>query len=174
MTPAADRMSSNKSLKRLTKRAIGDLAGAISPELSATFSVERLKTISTVEPWKAALLWSGPNPRLLSWSWQVLHESFEHHHNSRPVNRRAVQCDTKSYRSANQVNSIHALCQNISSVTMPTCDVLLHHLEKCCYTHRDTLLHTLISYLLLVHSILNSLHCRPTHNIVQEITTVTQ
>ena len=62
-------MSSTKSSRRLTKHAIGDLAGAISAELPVTFSV--LKTISAVEPWMAALLQSGPNPCLLSWSFLV-------------------------------------------------------------------------------------------------------
>ena len=40
----------------------------------------------------------------------------------------------------------------LSSVTMPTCDVLLRHFRKCWYTCRDTRLHTLISYLLLIIS----------------------
>ena len=84
-------MSSTKSSKWLTKRAIGDIAGAISAELPATFSVEVLKTISAVEPWMAALLRSGPNPRLLfpGPSSQALQGSPEHHFNSRLANRKS-------------------------------------------------------------------------------------
>ena len=81
-------MSSTKSSKRLTKCAIGDLAGVINTELPATFSVEVLKTISAVEPWMAALLRSGPSPCLLfpGPSSQVLQGSPEHHCNSRLAN----------------------------------------------------------------------------------------
>ena len=37
---------------------------------------------------------------------------------------------TSMYGPADRVNNIHALRQNISSVTMPTYDVLLRHFRK--------------------------------------------
>ena len=55
-----------------------------------------------------------------------------------------------SIRGTNQNNSIHLLRKNINIITMPTRDALLHHLDKCSYTCKDTRLHTLISYVLLV------------------------
>ena len=55
-----------------------------------------------------------------------------------------------SIRRNNQNNSIHPLRKNINLVTMPTRDALLRHLEKRSYTRKDTRLHTLISYVLLI------------------------
>ena len=45
---------------------------------------------------------------------------------------------------------MHALRRNTNSVTMLTCVVLLCHLDNCSLTCADMLLHTLISYVLLL------------------------
>ena len=48
-----------------------------------------------------------------------------------------------------QVNNIHALCQNINSITIPTYGVFCVFLERCCSMSAGTQLHTLIFYVLL-------------------------
>ena len=47
-----------------------------------------------------------------------------------------LACSQDIPESAGELrNSIHALHWKITSVTMPTCDILLHHLQMLLYVH---------------------------------------
>ena len=97
--------------KRLTKRAIRDI----------------VETVIVVRLWMAAVLLTGPNLPLLSWSFRAA-----------------------GVAGANDFKSIHALRQNINTVAMLTSDALLRHFSKGMYHAGNRRLHTLISYVLLV------------------------
>ena len=116
-------MAATDSKKRM-KRMVREIASSISEELPPGFPKELLEGIST-----------AAHVAMFADCFTFV---------------KTLQRHPKSLiRGTNQNNSIHPLRKNINIVPCPCMTFYYVILEKRSYTHEDTRLHTLISYVLL-------------------------
>ena len=115
--------------------------------LPSTAPQRSTRSLTVATHYVLGSIYPGKRPVSTSWSQTLLKLLT----NKQTDKQRAAQSMPSTYRLEDRVNGIHPLQQN-TTFTLPctrvTCCYVI--LEKCCYTHRDTQLHTLISYLLLI------------------------
>ena len=133
--PYVDTMSSRVS-KRLTKHVIRQIAKKISGKLHVPFGFaeEVLETIS-------AAAYEKKFDDHIAFSNIMMAQGFASLLNIwQTCTRHCLPMLGVTFRatilisSRSPSNSIYALCRNINTVTMPMCDILLHHFSKRCYS----------------------------------------